>query len=59
MPPAVSTAFIVQLLRRLFVCPAGHAYMLRVSADTVWLECSACLSVRVVDRRESSVRVLS
>ena len=59
MPPTVSTALVVQLLRRLFVCPAGHAYMLRVSADTVWLECSSCLSVRVVDRRESSVRVLS
>ena len=59
MPPTVSTALVVQLLRRLFVCPAGHAYMLRVSADTVWLECPSCLTVRVVDRRETSVRVRS
>ncbi len=59
MPPTASTAFVVQLLRRLVVCPAGHADMLRVSADTVWLECASCLTVRVVDRRETSVRVLS
>lgn len=48
MPPTASTTLVVQLLRRLFVCPAGHGYMLRVSGGVLWLECGRCLSVRIL-----------
>jgi hypothetical protein len=59
--PSRSTALVVQLLRRLFICRHGHAYMLRLSPDIVWLECTGCLSVRIIDRHEraSQARVSS
>lgn len=47
--PACSTCLVVQLLRRLFVCRHGHSYVLRVSADAIWIECVGCLSVRLLD----------
>ena len=38
--PSRSTALVVQLLRRLFICRHGHAYMLHLGPDVVWLECT-------------------
>ena len=58
--PSRSTALVVQLLRRLFICRHGHSYMLHLGPDVVWLECAGCLSVRLIDQRESSeARVIS
>ena len=46
IPPA--TSVLVAMLRRVFVCRTGHAFMWRRGPGGDWLECSRCLTVRVI-----------
>jgi hypothetical protein len=46
--PSRSTALIFRLWRRLFVCTTGHAFMWKRAAAGEWLECSKCLTVRII-----------
>ena len=46
--PSRSTPLVVRLLRRLFVCPLGHAFMWHRAPEGDWLECWRCLTTRVI-----------
>ena len=45
---ARSTPLVVQLLRRLFICRHGHAYLWKRTRGGEWIECCGCLSVRLI-----------
>lgn len=44
------TAPLLRLLRRVFFCWRGHAFMWRRDADGMRLECSRCLTVIHAER---------
>jgi hypothetical protein len=46
--PSRSTALVVQLLRRLFVCRHGHSFLWKRTREGEWIECCGCLSVRLI-----------
>ena len=51
MPAA--TRLLVRAWRRLFVCPRGHAFMWRWTAEGQYLECAQCLTVRILADAEA------